>query len=46
MKLKRLHFQKGFRIHRGNRRSQAAQMVIAPGDAESRIAATSWSRAA
>ena len=34
MKLKRLKFAKGFRIVRGNRRSQAAEMVIAPGDAE------------
>jgi len=34
MKLKRLRFQKGFRVHRGNRRSQAAEMVIPPGDAE------------
>lgn len=34
MKLKRLHFRKGFRVVRGNRRSQAAEMVIAPGDAE------------
>ena len=34
MKLVRLKFRKGFRIHRGNRKSQAAEMVIAPGDAE------------
>ena len=34
MKLRRLGFQKGFRIHKGNRKSQAAEMVIAPGDAE------------
>ena len=34
MKLKRLTFRKGFRIVPGNRRSQAAEMVIAPGDAE------------
>ena len=34
MKLKRLRFKKGFRIVPGNRRSQAAEMVIPPGDAE------------
>ena len=34
MKLRRLRFTKGFRVLRGNRRSQAAEMVIAPGDAE------------
>jgi mannose-6-phosphate isomerase-like protein (cupin superfamily) len=34
MKLRRLKFRRGFRVHRGNRRSQAAEMVIAPGDAE------------
>jgi len=34
MKLRRLRFKKGFRVLRGNRRSQAAEMVIAPGDAE------------
>ncbi len=34
MKLTRLTLKKGFRIHRGNRRSQAAEMVIPPGDAE------------
>ena len=34
MRLKRLRFRKGFRIVPGNRRSQAAEMVIPPGDAE------------
>lgn len=34
MKLRNLSFRKGFRVHRGNRRSQAAEMVIAPGEAE------------
>ena len=34
MRLRRLRFGKGFRVHAGNRRSQAAEMVIAPGDAE------------
>ena len=34
MKLKNLSFRKGFRVHRGNRRSQAAEMVIEPGGAE------------
>jgi mannose-6-phosphate isomerase-like protein (cupin superfamily) len=34
MKLKRLDFKKGFRVFIGNRKSQAAEMVIAPGDAE------------
>jgi mannose-6-phosphate isomerase-like protein (cupin superfamily) len=34
MKLKRLSFKKGFRVFIGNRKSQAAEMVIAPGDAE------------
>jgi mannose-6-phosphate isomerase-like protein (cupin superfamily) len=34
MKLKRLRFAKGFRVVRGNRRSQAAEMVIAPGESE------------
>jgi mannose-6-phosphate isomerase-like protein (cupin superfamily) len=34
MKLKRLRFGKGFRVVPGNRRSQAAEMVIPPGDAE------------
>ena len=34
MKRKHLRFGKGFRVSIGNRRSQAAEMVIAPGDAE------------
>ena len=34
MKHKTLRFGKGFRVGPGNRRSQAAEMVIAPGDAE------------
>lgn len=34
MKKRRLHFGEGFRVVRGNRRSQAAEMVLAPGDAE------------
>jgi mannose-6-phosphate isomerase-like protein (cupin superfamily) len=34
MKLKRLRFKKGFRVLRGNRHSEAAEMVIAPGEAE------------
>jgi mannose-6-phosphate isomerase-like protein (cupin superfamily) len=34
MKRKRLRFGKGFRVAIGNARSQAAEMVIAPGDAE------------
>lgn len=34
MKLKRLKFTKGFRVVRGNPRSQAAEMVIPPGDSE------------
>lgn len=34
MKRKNLRFGKGFRVAIGNRRSQAAEMVIAPGDAE------------
>jgi mannose-6-phosphate isomerase-like protein (cupin superfamily) len=34
MKLRRLHLRKGFRVHAGNSRSQCAEMVIAPGDAE------------
>ncbi|TMH05741.1 MAG: cupin domain-containing protein [Betaproteobacteria bacterium] len=34
MKKKTLKFGKGFRIALGNRRSEAAEMVIAPGDAE------------
>jgi mannose-6-phosphate isomerase-like protein (cupin superfamily) len=34
MRLKRLTLSEGFRVVRGNRRSQAAEMVIAPGGAE------------
>ncbi len=34
MKSKHLRFGKGFRVAIGNRRSQAAEMVIEPGDAE------------
>jgi mannose-6-phosphate isomerase-like protein (cupin superfamily) len=34
MKLQRLTLRKGFRVVRGNRRSQCAEMVIAPGEAE------------
>jgi len=34
MKLKRLRFGEGFRVVPGNRRSQAVEMVIPPGDAE------------
>jgi mannose-6-phosphate isomerase-like protein (cupin superfamily) len=34
MKIRRLRFGKGFRVLPGNRRSQAAEMVIPPGDAE------------
>ena len=34
MKRRQLRFGKGFRVAIGNRRSQAAEMVIAPGDAE------------
>lgn len=34
MKRKHLRFGEGFRVAIGNRRSQAAEMVIAPGDAE------------
>jgi mannose-6-phosphate isomerase-like protein (cupin superfamily) len=34
MKRKHLRFGKGFRVAVGNRRSQAAQMVLAPGDCE------------
>jgi mannose-6-phosphate isomerase-like protein (cupin superfamily) len=34
MKRKLLRFGKGFRVALGNRRTQAAEMVIAPGDAE------------
>jgi mannose-6-phosphate isomerase-like protein (cupin superfamily) len=34
MKRKQLRFGQGFKVIFGNARSQAAQMVIAPGDAE------------
>lgn len=34
MKLRKLRFGKGFRVLPGNRRSQAAEMVIAPGESE------------
>ncbi len=34
MKVKKLQFGKGFKVVLGNRRVQAAQMVIEPGDAE------------
>ncbi len=34
MKKKKLRFGEGFRVVRGNRASQAAEMVLAPGDAE------------
>jgi len=34
MKREQLRFAKGFHVSIGNRRSQAAVMVIAPGDAE------------
>jgi len=34
MRTKSLHFKKGFRVAFSNRRGQAAEMVIAPGDAE------------
>ena len=34
MKHRLLHFGRGFRVALGNRRSQAAEMVIAPGGAE------------
>jgi mannose-6-phosphate isomerase-like protein (cupin superfamily) len=34
MKHKQLRFGKGFRVAVGNRRSQAAEMVIPPGEAE------------
>ncbi len=34
MKRKKLRFGAGFRVALGNRRSQAAEMVIAPGKAE------------
>ena len=34
MKRKHLRFGEGFRVALGNRRSQAAEMVLAPGDSE------------
>jgi mannose-6-phosphate isomerase-like protein (cupin superfamily) len=34
MQHKKLRFGKGFRVALGNRRSQAAEMVLAPGDSE------------
>jgi mannose-6-phosphate isomerase-like protein (cupin superfamily) len=34
MKQKKLRFGEGFRVLRGNKASQAAEMVLAPGDAE------------
>src|SRR5687768_11701884 len=34
MKSKKLRFGHGFRVALGNRRSQAAEMVLPPGDAE------------
>ncbi len=34
MKRKHLRYGKGFRVAIGNRRSQAAEMVLAPGDCE------------
>jgi len=34
MKLRRLKFAKGFRVIPGNRKAQAAEMVIAPGESE------------
>ena len=34
MKRKRLRFGRGFRVALGNKRSQAAEMVLPPGDAE------------
>jgi mannose-6-phosphate isomerase-like protein (cupin superfamily) len=34
MKHKQLRFGRGFRVAIGNRRAQAAEMVIAPGEAE------------
>jgi len=34
MKSKKLRFGEGFRVALGNRRSQAAEMVLPPGDAE------------
>jgi mannose-6-phosphate isomerase-like protein (cupin superfamily) len=34
MRLKRLRLREGFRVHPGSARSQCAEMVIPPGDAE------------
>jgi mannose-6-phosphate isomerase-like protein (cupin superfamily) len=34
VKKRRLRFGEGFRVIRGNRRSQAAEMVLPPGDSE------------
>jgi mannose-6-phosphate isomerase-like protein (cupin superfamily) len=34
MNKKKLRFGEGFRVMRGNKASQAAEMVLAPGDAE------------
>ena len=34
MKLKKLRFKEGFRVINANRKSQAAEMVIPPGEAE------------
>jgi mannose-6-phosphate isomerase-like protein (cupin superfamily) len=34
MRFRQLSFRKGFRVHPGNRRSEAAEMVIEPGGAE------------
>jgi len=34
MKSRRLRFGRGFRVALGNRRSQAAEMVLPPGDSE------------
>ena len=34
MKLEKLRFRKSFRVIRGNRRAQAAEMVITPGNSE------------
>jgi mannose-6-phosphate isomerase-like protein (cupin superfamily) len=38
MRYKKLRFGKGFNVVLGNRRSQAAQMVLEPGDAEGNAA--------
>lgn len=37
MKRKQLRFGKGFRVFMGNARSQAAEMTLAPGDAEGSV---------